>query len=312
MKLRIAYFGTPEFAGDLLDQLINYKNLDLEVKFVVTQPDRPIGRKKILTPSLVKQIANKNNILVYESLDIPEDQFKKIDIAIIYYYGKIIPAKFLNLPKHGFWNIHFSLLPKYRGATPATYSLMMGDTETGVSLVLTDARLDYGQLISQDKVQITSQETRLELEKKLHDSLVGILEQEISAIDKLSDRLQEQDHSNATYTIIPTRDHGYIPISVLKKAMNNQPLTPDEIPSLIRDYLEKNKLDQSEQFDLKNSAKIIFDYYRGLHAWPGTWTTIDNKRMKIIDASLIDNKFQINTIQLEGEKSKKSSDLNNY
>ena len=309
MKLRLAYFGTPEFAGDLLEKIIANDNLKVDVSFVVTQPDQPIGRKKIITPSQVKQVASKHGIRIFESLEIPSELLQKIDFALIYYYGKIIPAHFLALPHLGFWNIHFSRLPQYRGATPATFSLIMSDPQTAISLVQTDKKLDYGPLISQDIVDIDPTETRLQLEQKLHNKLPNILEREIKTIDTISKRLKKQDHSKATYTLIPTRDHGFLPISTLNKAMNNEPLTTDEIPPLIKAYFDKNKMDLGSSLDLVNSGKIIFDYYRGLHTWPGIWSLLQKRRMKIIDAPLTDNCFKINTIQFEGETPKKFNGL---
>ncbi len=302
MNLRVCFFGTPEFAGDLLGDML--LQLPIDVSFVVTQPDRPIGRKKIVTPSPVKQIAQKNNIEIFESLDIPLSRFNNIDIAIIYYYGKIIPSSFLELPTHGFWNIHFSKLPQYRGATPATYSLMMGDTTTAVSLVATDLKLDHGLLIAQDKAEVLPDETRLELERKLHNMLIPILSREIKRIDTFKSNLTEQDHSKATYTIIPSRDHGFIPVSILQKAFKNAPLNNDEVPSLIQEYCIKNKIDPNVLLDLSSSGNIIYNYYRGLHTWPGIWTTVGNKRIKILDASLVNSQLHINTIQFEGEKPK--------
>lgn len=295
---KVGFFGTPEFAADLLEKII--ATLPVDISFVVTQPDAPIGRKKIITPSLVKQIAQKHGIKIYESLEIPESEFKKIDLAIIYYYGKIIPRRFLDFPKYGFWNIHFSRLPQYRGPTPATFSLIMGDTQTAVSLVLTHAKMDYGPLISQDIVSIDDQTTRLELEKKLHDMLPGILEREFNNIKINTQKLSEQDHDKATYTLFPTRDHGFVSIETLKKAMNNEPLTTNEIPSLIKDYLEKNKIDDGS-IDLQNSGKVIFNYYRGLHFWPGIWTKVYGKRMKILDAGFENSRFAIKMSQFEGK-----------
>ena len=152
-RLKIAYFGTPYFSARFLQKLLSDTSINppagraghlIKVKFVVTQPDQPVGRKHILTKSPVKVVAEKFNIPVLDSLrsleryysSSPETKFginsveknlKDVDLALIYYYGKIIPKGILTIPRFGFWNIHFSLLPKLRGTTPATFSLILGD-----------------------------------------------------------------------------------------------------------------------------------------------------------------------------------------
>lgn len=114
-KLNIAYFGTPNFSANVLEKLIILNSSLLQISSIITQPDKPIGRKQILTPSPVKIIGQKYQIPVFETIEEIEDKLKEIDLVLVFAYGKIIPKKLLDLTTYGFWNIHPSLLPKYRG-----------------------------------------------------------------------------------------------------------------------------------------------------------------------------------------------------
>lgn len=279
MKLKIAYFGTPDFAARFLEKIILDKSLPIEIVLVVTQPDRPVGRNKILTPSPVKQVANKYGTEVLTNLQ--ETRYKiqetNIDLALILFYGQMIPADVLKIPKYGFWNIHFSFLPQYRGPIPAAFSIIMGDQKTAVSIVQTDEKLDHGPLIAQIPVDIKPDETRLELEARLTDISYDVVTKQL---DKLVStnfnqfQLIQQDHSLATYTLFPTKQHGFIPLPVLKKALKNEPLTENETPSIIKEYLKKNNI------KIKNLESSIYNLYRGLSPWPGLWTLIQPPGLK--------------------------------
>jgi len=353
-KLSLAYFGTPDFASRFLEKLLIDPELKkiLDIKFVITQPDKPVGRKQILTPSPVKIMAKKYDLPVYDqnfknlnienSLKIKnlkpasrgELKIEDVDLALIYYYGQIIPKKILSLPKYGFWNIHFSALPKYRGPTPATYSLIMGDEKTAVSIVQTDEKLDHGDLIAQQFVKINPKETRIELEERLHNLSFEMFKKIVNSLTReLVNPLinHKQDNNLATYTRFPTKNDGYIPFTILKKALNNEPLRFDELPQLIKDYLIKNSksktrnpkqisfenlklknwdLIRNSDLEIRNSSKIIFNYFRGLYPWPGIWTQIrptrssaePAKRLKITNLEIIDDRLVIKRVQLEGKK----------
>ena len=125
-KLNIAYFGTPLFSAYFLEKMLLNKKLLINISFVVTQKDKAVGRKMQITKSPVKKIAEKYGICAYNNI-LNNNQYllKDIDIALLYAYGEIVPKKALNIPKYGFWNIHPSLLPKYKGSSPITYPLIM-------------------------------------------------------------------------------------------------------------------------------------------------------------------------------------------
>ena len=319
-KLKIAFFGTPYFSARFLEKLltdISIKHL-IEIKLVVTQPDKPVGRKQILTKSPVKTVAEKFGVKVYDGqLSNSEsliNKLKKIDLALIYYYGQIISKNLLIIPKFGFWNIHFSLLPKLRGTTPATFSLILGDKKTAVSLVQTDEKLDHGDLVTQQEVNINPTETRVQLEQRLHNISYKIFIEQVNNLLNNKIKLTPQNHSQATYTRFPTKNDGFIALSILKKALKNEPLTFDKLPKIIFEYINKYNLIRNwkpvlrevEGLDIRNSAKIIFNYFQGLHPWPGIWTLVKikgiEKRLKLTDLDYSSGKLIIKKVQLEGKK----------
>ena len=370
MKLKVVYFGTPDFSATLLEKLLNDKALPIEIVAVVTQPDMPVGRRKIITPSPVKKLAKKYGIEVLDEnlkskiqisesnlnskinseLLILKSKLRAADIAIVYAYGKIIPAKMLKLPKHGFINLHPSLLPKYRGPSPIAYPLILGDKTTGVSIIQMDEKMDHGPILAQEKYDILPTDTRQDLEQKLTDIGFELLKKLVNVIAsdrrdrgnpveiasssrrKLgtprNDNITEQKHSQTTYTRLLTRDDGYIPLNVLKKALKNEPIIYDELPKIIKEYLNKNpnlKIQISKQYQnsksknsnslnteycVLNTNLLIYNLWRGLSPWPGLWTTIKinsiDKRLKLLDLTLSElpiTNFQlhINSVQLEGK-----------
>ena len=209
-KLKIAYFGTPSFSAQLLEMILNDKNLPLEIVLVVTQPDKPVGRNQILTPSPVKEVAKKYNIrITYNSSDFikaiggptrksrdptssrsarlrgaKQNLLVNTDLALLFAYGEIIPKDLLAVPRLGFWNIHPSLLPKYRGASPIAYPILLGDVETGVTLIRMDDQLDHGPTIAQEKLAILPNDRRMDLENKLTNLAFDMFKSSINSLTR--------------------------------------------------------------------------------------------------------------------------------
>ena len=125
-KLKTAYFGTPTFSARLLRQLLDDSSLPIAIKLVVTRPDKPVGRKQIRTPSPVKRLAMERGIEVEHTIKNTKSRIVDFDLAILFAYGRIIPKDLLEIPTLGFWNIHPSLLPLYRGPSPIAYPLLLG------------------------------------------------------------------------------------------------------------------------------------------------------------------------------------------
>lgn len=173
MRLRLVFMGTPDFAVPVLDAFL--KNGD-EIVAVYSQPPRPAGRGQKLTPSPVQAFAEKNGLMVRHpvSLKTPEAQTEfaalNADAAIVVAYGLLLPKPILEAPKYGCFNLHASLLPRWRGAAPIQRALMAGDTETGVCAMQMDIGLDTGPVLLRETVPITPRMTVAEL----HDELVRV------------------------------------------------------------------------------------------------------------------------------------------
>ncbi len=305
MKLKIAYFGTPDFSADFLKMILEDTSLPLEIVLVVTQPDQLIGRKKILTPTPVKQLAQTHNIPVWDKKldDSLTRQLATLDLSLLFAYGEILKKDLLEAPKNGFWNIHPSLLPNYRGTSPMTYPLILGDKITGVTLMKMDQQMDHGPIISQEEVAIDPRDLNTDLQQKSIRVAFDLFKNALNEIySSKTITVQEQNHAEATYTRFQTKNDGFIPLSVLKKAINGEELTDPEIPLVIKDYYEKNP---TKKFVIRNSSFVIFNLFRGLYPWPGIWSLImingEEKRLKITDVELKGNKLVIKKVHLEGK-----------
>jgi methionyl-tRNA formyltransferase len=196
-KLNFAFFGTPDVASETLEIL---KEKGYLPSLIITSPDRPQGRKMLVTPPPVKVWAEENNIRYVQPEKLTQEEIKgEFDLFIVVAYGKIIPEVILNMPKLGSINVHYSLLPKYRGASPVESAILNGDTETGVSIQKMIYKMDAGPIIAEKKLEIFRDETTPALKKRLIklggellvETLPKILAGEISE--------KEQDESQATF-----------------------------------------------------------------------------------------------------------------
>lgn len=337
--ISLAYFGTPEFSARFLEKLLTDKQLPIEIKLVVTQPDKPVGRKQILTPSPVKVTAKNYSIKTYEIIPAKTADYRKlahllyelkIDAGIVYGYGGLIPACILQSVRTAL-NIHPSFLPKYRGPSPIPYSLILNDVETGMTIIKMDEKIDHGPIIIQEKIKILLTDKKPNLEIKLTNLAFAMFKKVIKklVISNLEEiPLKKQDEKQATYTRRLKKDDGFIPLQTLKKALNNERLSFDELPKLIKEYYLKNPnllacagRFRNSKLEIRNSAKIIENYFRGLYPWPGIWTNVEingrEKRLKIIDIDLVGDvnlcssntvekkhacSLQMKKVQLEGKK----------
>lgn len=173
--MNIVFAGTPEFAKNILNGLIAHS--ELTILGVFTQPDRPKGRGQHMLACPTKELALSRQLSVYQfsNLRTPENQaavldalpWDKIDLLITAAYGLILPRYLLDLPKYGCWNVHASLLPRWRGASPIQQAILAGDKQSGVTLMQMGEGLDDGDMLWQEKCDITPQDTYLSLEQKL-------------------------------------------------------------------------------------------------------------------------------------------------
>lgn len=204
-KLRVVFMGTPVFSVPVLESLIQNYNVVL----VVSQPDSFVGRKKILTPSPIKELALKNNIEVFTPNRIKED-YKKIidvnpDIIITCAYGQIIPKVILDLPKYGCVNVHASLLPKYRGGAPIHHALLNGDDKTGITIMYMAEGMDDGNIIKEESIDILEEDNINTLSDRL--SLLGanlLIKTLPSIIDGTRESIK-QDSDKVTFAYVIKR-----------------------------------------------------------------------------------------------------------
>lgn len=264
---RIIFFGTPEHATYYLVALAATK---ATIAAVVTETDKPAGRKQILTAPPVKEQAEAMGIpvLQFDSLKSPEAQeaikLLDADLAVVVAYGKIIPQAVLDLPKHGFLNIHYSLLPKYRGATPHQSAILASEKEAGYSIFKLDAGLDTGPILAQGKVKIEAHDSSYTLLHKMVGPSVATLLEVLPGYLKGSRKLKAQDSLQATETRTFTKEDGRI--------------------------------------DWTKEPELIDRQIRGLFPWPGTFTEIDGQRLLIHAAHIVEDTLVIDVVQPAGKQ----------
>lgn len=322
-KLSLVYFGAPSFSGRLLEKLINDRGLQqsMEIKLVLTTPDKLVGRQQILTPSPVKIIGQKYQLPIFNFFPQKTDNYRllttllfelKIDAGIVYGYGERIPASILQTATIGFFNLHPSLLPRLRGSSPIPYSIFttFNDVsgETGITLIKMDKKIDHGPIIFQEKLTILPTDKKTNLEIKLTDlgfSLIKKFVQLIATDGQLP--FQKQNHQQATYTRLLKKEDGHIPLSLIKKALKGETLHFTELPPLLQEYLDKYPGEKPAGPEQSWSALFtVYNLFRGLSPWPGLWTIISingqKKRLKITDVGVKNLSLIIKKVQLEGKK----------
>jgi methionyl-tRNA formyltransferase len=212
--LKIIYFGTADFAVPPLQALLN-DQASFEVVAVVSQPDRPAGRKGELKASPVSAVARESGLDLFQPEKLDEKaiwtlQELEADVYVVAAYGLIMPHAVLDIPPGGALNLHGSLLPKYRGASPIQTAILEGETETGVTLMKMDAKMDHGAILDTVRVEIMETDDYLSLTGKLAEAAAGLL---VEALPKYQDgelTAEEQDHDAATYTKILKKEDGRI------------------------------------------------------------------------------------------------------
>lgn len=265
-NIKYAFWGTPSVASDTLQILID---AGLVPSVVITNPDRKQGRGLELAPTPVKNLALKYNIQVLTPDKVDQnfiEEFSKfnLDISIVVAYGNILPESIINVPSFGTLNIHYSLLPKYRGASPVESALLYGDTETGVAIQKMVKKLDAGNIVALEKFPIneiiSKEELRAELIKLGANLLIKIIPDYIE--NKIT--LIAQDESLATHCGKIKKEDGLI--------------------------------------KLEDDAVLNYNKYRAYSGWPGIYFFQDDKRIKITKAHLNNGIFVIEKVIPEGKK----------
>ena len=275
-KPNLIYIGSPEFSAQILEHLLTTGIVN--VVGVVTQPDKPQGRKQLIVPSPVAQMAANYDLPVFKPAKLDEANLShlkllKPDIFLVVSYGKIIPQSWLDLPTIGTFNIHFSLLPKYRGALCISEAIKNQDVETGVTLMVMDCQLDHGPIVAQEKISIDLDDNTATLTTKLTRLAIQLLDNKLPEICAKTYTYTAQDENLVTFTPSHrslTRESAFIPWEKLRYSMNEKGA---ETHALIR----------------------------SLNPEPGAWTTIKDKDLKILKSSLVENKLKIEQVQMSGK-----------
>ncbi len=292
MPLKIIFMGTPEFSMPTLKALIDQ---NYEVLMVYTQPPKKSKRGQKINISSIQNFSEKKNIPFRspETLNNNEYEFIKnlsADLGVVVAYGKLIPINILEATKLGFLNIHASLLPKWRGAAPIQRSIMNGDKKTGISIMKIQEKLDSGPIMASHELELNSNSTYGEVEKKLSDVGANLLIECLQTIEKGNSKFVEQLHSEATYA---------------------------------------KKINKKEaKIDWNSNADKIVAHIHGLNPNPGAWFEFQKERIKVWKAKKLllngrpgtvlnenltvacqSNSIQILEIQREGKNKQSTKDF---
>lgn len=227
--MNIAFMGSPEVSKNILEYLIknNSEKSNLNIKLVVTREDKIRGRGKKLEPTPVKKLAEENGIKVLTPKVIDDkfiEEFKKyeIDLALVVAYGKILPKKMLDIPKYGFINVHFSLLPKYRGASPVETAILNGNDVTGVTIINMNEKMDEGDIIFEKEFNILEDDQTLDVFNKALDITNENILNVIENIKNGKTNPKKQDEKDVTYTKKLTKDMSKLDFNNPAKDIHNK------------------------------------------------------------------------------------------
>ena len=252
--MKVLFMGTPDFAAGILEAIIKS---DHEVVAVVTQEDKAKGRSDKLMPPPVKETALKYDIPVFQPRRIKDPEAVSVlsgygaDIFVVAAFGQILSKEILDMPGYGCINTHASLLPKYRGAAPIQWAIADGEKETGVTIMQMDEGLDTGDILYVSKVDITQDETGESLFDKLEESAKILIVEALDRIEAGDINPVKQDSSLATYA------------RILKKEMG--------------------------ALDFAKTAEELERLIRAFTPWPGTFTHLDGKLLKVMEAGCADS-----------------------
>lgn len=250
--MKIIFLGTPDFSANVLSALISSKH---KVVGVVTQPDKPSGRGHKLVASPVKILAEQNNIPVFQFKRISKEcevlKTLDADLMVTAAYGQILRQNVLDLTPKGVYNVHASLLPKYRGSSPIQWCIVNGEKQTGVTIMKTDIGVDTGDMILAKSIDIGEEETAGELFDRLSDLGCEALLEALDLIENGRETYTKQDHENASHYPMLDKDSGRI--------------------------------------DFSKSPSEIVNLCRGLNPWPVAFVMLDEvNRLKVYKASKVD------------------------
>ena len=281
ISMNYIFFGSPRFAAIILEHLIG---AGMPPTALVTNPDRPVGRKQAMTPPATKIAAQAGNpsIKIFHPETLDEKFLEtlkawKPEFFVVAAYAKILPQAVLDIPARGTVGTHPSLLPQYRGASPIQGAILGGEKETGVTLYLMDAKMDHGPILAEERVPVADDETYLSLQEKTAIAAGKLLEGTLPKLAAGKIEPMPQNESEATFTKKFKTEDGFVPEEDLRAAM------------------ERNT----------EKAIAIDRKIRALAAEPGVWTMQDGKRIKLLKARIENGLLKLLETQREGEKPKR-------
>ena len=251
--MRIVFMGTPQYSVPTLARLFASGHT---IEAVFSQPDKPVGRKQVITAPPVKTFALEHGIPVFQPNTLRNGEAFEIlnrinpDLIVVVAYGKILPSDILNIPKYGCINGHASLLPKLRGASPVQWAIVTGETETGVTVMQMDEGMDTGDILSSVRIVIEPEDTADSLFSKLSYLTADLIKKTVSDIERGNTHPEKQDNESATYA------------PIIKKEMAH--------------------------IDFSKSSDSVVNAVRGYYPWPVAFCFAGDKRIKVIAARSVD------------------------
>lgn len=311
--MKTVFFGSSDYCLPILEAL--KKTLQL----VVTRPGKPVGRKRIVTPSPVYLWATKNNIRAITPSTLKKDSPDRLlvesilkqvnpDIAVVADYGLILPEAIFNLPTHGTFNVHFSRLPELRGPSPVQFTLLQGQMRAWTTIFKLEnppelaIKMDTGPILYQNSSPIFLDDTTSSLYTRLFNDVGAIINAMLDEHLKFGEKLTAQDHSKATYCRFLTREDGFISWTTLQKALNGDTVEINDLP----------KIQQEALVIAPQGEKItpcpVYHFFQAVTPWPGMWTIdASGKRLKILKCRHHGKKLLVEEIQFEGKTPQKST-----
>jgi methionyl-tRNA formyltransferase len=308
--MKIVFFGTPNYVIPILDVL--HKNIKLKsgrssITAVVTQKPKLVGRKKIFEYSAVDKWSHKKGVRIIRDLEIKN--LPNADVGVLASYGNIIPKNVINHFLHGILNVHPSLLPKYRGASPVPATIISGEKETGVSIIKLDNKLDHGLIVGQFKESVQVRDTTETLRDRLFEKSSNYLVDLLLAYIQGKIKLKEQDHKKAIFTREISKQDAFIPPKYLNACLQGRSLKA------------KWKIPFMKDYSLVPNAYSLERFIRAMKPWPVAWTYVqlnpkskarNPKRLKILKAHIErkneerrtkneKSKLVLDEVQLEGK-----------
>ncbi len=263
-KVKTVFFGTQDFAATILQGLLDSDIVSIETVF--TQPDRKTGRKQIVEESPVKKLAKKYKINVEQpdTLKTYQVDLSGFELGIVAQYGLIIPKKIIDSFPKSMINVHGSLLPKYRGASPIQAALTNGEKETGVTIMIMDEKMDHGPILSQKEMPIDPDDTYTTLASKMAAEGLILLLNTLPKWLNAQLQAQPQDENQATFTKLLTKEDGLV--------------------------------------DFHKTNEEVYNQYRGLTPWPGVWCVRNDKRLKLLKITKSDKNLPVGEALAENKR----------